>query len=117
MSKHEWTAEEVYGLVKDWPDDAKADARYRPSNGKFVNVAKWVHGDGRISSNAAALLFTASGIEWLCEHSSAHVMIRTYATTSEVVGYQHDDVPEWIGSGPTLLHAITSAIKHTQGKE
>lgn len=114
MVEHEWTAEDIFELVKDWPVEAKvegAECRF----GYIARGAEWYAHGMPISTHHTALIHAASGIEWLA------VMGRNaYGPTVTqwpdhgtfgVVCYMCDgsDIVTR-GYGPTLLHAVSYAV-------
>lgn len=120
---HEWTAEHLYETVNGWPKEAWPDVKYRPGESRNNYHGKWVCGDGRITPAIAVLLFTASGLEWLLKLPKGCGR-RCLSLAHLASGYMADSdmVPMSIRmrrpqEGPTLLHAISEAIKHTQGKD
>jgi len=102
-------------MMSQWPKEAQAPARFKDSDGKFVNVAKWIHGDGKISNEAAALLFTASGTQWFIDHIGITIVYppsqcdNVWSVMKLGEGKLH--------SGPTLLHALHNAIIATKGTD
>jgi hypothetical protein len=110
----ELTAKELYELVKGWPREAWPDARFKDSDGKFVNVAKWIHGDGKISNQAAALMFTASGLGWLVKQKKTAVVHQRADDVRITDGWA---CPQVHGRGPTLLHALSAAINSLTTQE
>lgn len=106
------TAQELFEIVKDVPKDAwPNDLPWEDMKAETAlqSATPWYGLASRITVDRATMLFESSMLRWLAVHGDP--LIRSL---NEVVGYQHDDVPEWIGTGPTFVHALADACKKVQ---
>lgn len=102
---HEWTAESLYETVNGWPKEAWPDESH-------PNLETWKGGEC-LNMRLMVLLFAASGLSWLIDTKQACPSVYTLGGRL----YECDIGCGRRWTGPTLLHAISEAIKHTQGKD
>lgn len=107
----DFTAEQVWELVKDWPEEARPiGVRYADNLVRDDGCLGYWHfvgpGSLRIPDAHAAALHVASGIEWLAGDAQQFPQL-------------HRQGDEWgvyagpiakLRTGPTLLHAVSAAV-------
>lgn len=117
------TAEELYEIVKDWPENAYPfDTQYGTRQGRPSSTGVWYVDGTEIGSEHVAMLFESSGLRWLLNNGVQPLCFernnsdRTperhpqylpghYLCEDMSVGgcYRHS-------FGPTILHAISATI-------
>lgn len=114
MTDFNWTAENLYELVKELPDGARPDGLvyHGPDTGKCYDwEMKTCDGGGwgPVPVAHAVLAHTGSVLGWLASKQFIEVV---QTQDGKWHAYGRDLVS---GSGPTLLHALCAAAKAVGG--
>lgn len=118
-------AAKLWELVKDWPEDAKPDIVYEYL-GDYCSPSESVWHDDDYprrptADRHAAALHVASAIEWACQRGympECYIDGETGEPDQQlvyVVTFNPFREPSIQGEGPTLIEAVSAAIKAVQG--
>lgn len=107
------TAAELHALVQHWPEEARPR---RCAYLAFCDYGQTIGfhdtGGNDIDPDHAIALHVASGLEWL--NITHHNVLIQHGVEWEVVATVFKSERQHIGTGPTLLHAISAAITATK---
>lgn len=109
---YEWTAAELYELVKDLPEGARPDCIHWYGDGVFTGDSIGaIDGDNLeplVSVDLAVLAHTAALVEWLGQQ---WYTVHIYGPVSKGYAVSQEDGLGVSYEGPTLLHALVAAAK------